>query len=151
VARARARSCVNRSRLAGEVWDERRPKFLEVDIVAHCGTSLAGDFIWSLTYTCLGSTWTEGRAVWNKGYQGFLAQTQDVEARLPFALRGLDSDNGGEFINHHRVKHLHECPQPVAFTRSRPYRQDDNAHIEQKNYTQVRQWFGYERYDHPDV
>jgi hypothetical protein len=63
----------------------------------------------------------------------------------------VDRDNGGEFINHHLAKHLHERPKPVAFTRSRPYRKNDNAHIEQKNYTQVRQWFGYERYDHPAV
>lgn len=65
--------------------------------------------------------------------------------------RGLDSDNGGEFINHHLVKHLHGRDKPVAFTRSRPYRKNDQAHIEQKNYTQVRLWFGYERYDNPKV
>jgi len=78
-------------------------------------------------------------------------QIRDVEASLPFPLRGLDSDNGGEFINHHLVKHLHGREKPVAFTRSRPYRKNDQAHIEQKNYTQVRLWFGYERYDNPAV
>lgn len=70
--------------------------FQEVDSVAHCGGSLAGDFIRSRTYTCLGTGWTEGRAAWNKGYQGVLTQTRDVEAHLPFALRGMDFDNGGE-------------------------------------------------------
>ena len=80
-----------------------------------------------------------------------MLQIRDVEASLPFPLCGLDSDNGGEFINHHLVKHLHEREKPVAFTRSRPYRKNDQAHIEQKNYTQVRLWFGYERYDHPEV
>jgi hypothetical protein len=70
---------------------------------------------------------------------------------LPFPLCGLDSDNGGEFINHHLVKHLHRRARPVAFTRSRPYRKNDQAHIEQKNYTHVRLWFGYDRYDNPEV
>jgi hypothetical protein len=80
--------------LAGEVWDERRPGFLEVDRVAPGGGSLAGDFIWSLTHTCLGSRWTEGRAVWNQGYAGVLTPTMDLEARRPFALRGVDFDHG---------------------------------------------------------
>src|ERR1051325_1529119 len=91
--------------ISGESWDQRRCGFLEVDSVAHCGTSLAGDFIWSLTYTCLGSSWTEGRAVWNKGAAGGLEQTKDVEAQLPFALRGVDFDNGSEWLNWTLVRH----------------------------------------------
>ena len=75
----------------------------------------------------------------------------DVEARLPFVLRGVDSDNGGEFINHQLVKYLAGRTPPVACTRSRPYRKNDPAHIEQKNFTNVRQWFGYERYEHAAV
>lgn len=137
--------------LAGEVWDEQRPGFLEVDSVAHCGGSLAGDFIWSLTYTCLGSSWTEGRAVWNKGYQGVLAQTQDVEARLPFALRGMDFDNGGEWLNWQLVRFLQERQTPVQVTRSRPYHKDDNAHVEQKNWMWPRQLLGYQRLENPDT
>jgi hypothetical protein len=113
--------------IAGQVWDQTRPGFLEVDSVAHCGGSLAGDFIWSLTYTCLGSGWTEGRAVWNKGYHGVLMQTQDVEARLPFALRGMDFDNGGEWLNWHLIRFLQERDTPVQVTRSRPYHKDDNG------------------------
>ena len=74
-----------------------------------------------------------------------------MEASLPFPLAGLDADNGGEFINHHLVAYAHERPQPLAFTRSRAYRKNDNAHVEQKNYTHVRQWFGYERHDNPEV
>jgi hypothetical protein len=74
---------------------------LEADSVAHCGGSMAGDFIWSLTYTDILSGWTEGGAVWNKGAAGVLAATREVEERLPFALLGFDSDNGGEFLNHH--------------------------------------------------
>jgi len=82
-------------------WDLSRPGYLEADSVAHCGGSLLGDFIWSLTYTDILSGWTEGGAVWNKGAAGVLAATREVEARLPFALLGFDSDNGGEFLNHH--------------------------------------------------
>ena len=82
-------------------WDLSQPGYLEADSVAHCGTSLIGDFIWSLTYTDILSGWTEGGAVWNKGAAGVLAATREVEARLPFALLGFDSDNGGEFLNHH--------------------------------------------------
>jgi hypothetical protein len=76
---------------------------------------------------------------------------QDVEANLPFSLLGLDSDNGGEFLNHHVLKWLQKRPQPVFMTRSRPYKKDDNAHVEQKNWTHVRQCFGYERHDNPEV
>ncbi len=74
--------------IQGEVWDEKRAGFLEADSVAHCGSSLAGDFIWSLTYTCLGSGWTEGRAVWNKGAHGVVKQTKDVENHLPLRYWG---------------------------------------------------------------
>jgi len=82
---------------------------------------------------------------------GTLAALQDVEASLPFSLLGLDSDNGGEFINHHVLKWLQKRPKPVFMTRSRPYKKDDNAHVEQKNWTHVRQSFGYERHDNPEV
>jgi hypothetical protein len=131
--------------LQGEVWDEHRVGFLEADSVAHCGDSLAGSFAWSLTYTDIASTWTAARAVWNKGAAGVLAQTQDVEARLPFALRGFDFDNGGEWLNWHLIRHLQQRRQPVAISRSRPYHKNDNAHIEQKNWMWPRQLFGYGR------
>jgi hypothetical protein len=113
--------------IQGEVWDERRAGFLEADSVAHCGSSLAGDFIWSLTYTCLGSGWTEDRAVWNKGAHGVLEQTKDVEQNLPFPLLGMDFDNGGEWLNWHLVQYLQERVAPVKLTRSRPYHKDDPA------------------------
>ena len=135
--------------IAGEVWDQTRPGFLEVDSVAHCGGSLAGNFIWSLTYTCLGTGWTAGRAVWNKGFQGVLTQTQAVEAELPFPLRGVDFDNGGEWLNWHLVRYLQERDQPVRLTRSRPYHKDDNAHVEQKNWMWSRQLLGYQRLENP--
>ena len=126
-------------------WDVRRPGYLEADSVAHCGASLAGDFIWSLTYTDIATQWTEGRAVWNKGAAGVLAATRTVEAALPFALLGFDCDNGSEFLNHHLLGYLHERRRPVAFTRSRPYHKDDNAHVEQKNWMWPRQLLGYGR------
>jgi hypothetical protein len=131
--------------LQGAVWNQRRLGFLEADSVAHCGTSLAGDFVWSLTYTDLASTWTEGRAVWNKGATGVLAQTRDVEQHLPFALRGFDFDNGSEWLNWHLIEYLQERRHPVAVTRSRPYHKDDNAHVEQKNWMWPRQLLGYGR------
>jgi hypothetical protein len=132
-------------------WTEAEPGFLEMDTVALCGGVLDDRHGWMFDAVDIHTTWNEMRALPNRSEAAVLGQICDVEARLPFALRGVDSDNGGEFINHHLVKHFTGRVQPVAFTRSRPYRKNDNAHIEQKNYTQVRQWFGYERYDHPAV
>ena len=133
------------------IWDLTQPGYWEADSVAHCGGSMAGDFIWSLTYTDILSGWTEGGAVWNKGSGGVLAATREVEARLPFALLGFDSDNGGEFLNHHLWTYMRERPTPVAFTRSRPYHSDDNAHVEQKNWTWARQLLGYDRLENPEL
>jgi hypothetical protein len=131
-------------------WDITQPGYLEADSVAHCGASLAGDFIWSLTYTDIATQWTEGRAVWNKGAAGVLAATRTVEAALPFALLGFDCDNGSEFLNHHLLGYLHGRKRPVAFTRSRPYHSDDNAHVEQKNWMWPRQLLGYGRLESAD-
>jgi hypothetical protein len=132
-------------------WDLTKVGYLEADSVAHCGGSLAGDFVWSLTYTDILSGWTEGGAVWNKGATGVLEATRQMEERLPFALLGFDSDNGGEFINHHLHTYMVGRPQPVDFTRSRPYHSDDNAHVEQKNWTWARQLLGYGRLENPQL
>jgi hypothetical protein len=126
-------------------WDLSQPGYVEADSVAHCGSSLAGEFIWSLTYTDIWSGWTEGRAVWNKGARGVLAATREVEEALPFALLGFDCDNGSEFLNHHLWRYMAQRSSPVAFTRSRPYHKDDQAHVEQKNWTWPRQLLGYGR------
>ncbi|MGA0290326.1 MAG: ISNCY family transposase [Pseudohongiellaceae bacterium] len=126
-------------------WDVSQPGFMEADTVAHCGNSLAGSFIWSLTMTDIHTTWTESRATWDKGAQGVLAQIQDIEERLPFALQGFDCDNGSEFLNYHLVRYFTDHPSVTSFTRSRPYRKNDNAHVEQKNWSHVRQLFGYDR------
>jgi hypothetical protein len=129
-------------------WDEAIPGFLEADTVAHCGTSLMGDFVWSLTMTDICSGWTENRAVWNKGAIGVVEQIKDIEKCLPFDILGFDCDNGSEFLNWHLMRYFsnEQGEQRVQFTRSRPYHSDDNAHVEQKNWTHVRQIFGYERF-----
>lgn len=132
-------------------WDVTQPGYLEADTVAHCGNSLAGDFVWSLTMTDILSGWTENRATWNKGALGVMAQIKDVESRLPFPIFGFDCDNGSEFLNHHLHRYMADRPSPVKFTRSRPYRKNDNAHVEQKNWTHVRQLFGYDRFDKPGL
>jgi len=127
-------------------WDISQPGFMEADTVAHCGNSLAGEFVWSLTMTDIHTTWTENRATWNKGAAGVLEQIQAVETSLPFPLQGFDCDNGSEFLNHHLVRYFTEHPNNVSFTRSRPYKKNDNAHVEQKNWSHVRQLFGYDRF-----
>ena len=126
-------------------WNEQQPGFVEADTVAHCGESLMGDFAWSITLTDIYSGWTENRAIWGKGAQGVVEQIHDIEHGLPFPILGFDSDNGSEFLNHHLLRYFRERSEPVQFTRSRPYHKDDNAHVEQKNWTHVRQLFGYYR------
>jgi len=132
-------------------WDETRPGFIEADTVAHCGGSLAGEFAYTVDTVDIATGWTEQRAVLGKGEAGVLEQLKDIEASYPFPLLGFDSDNGGEFINYHALKHFTQREKPVAFTRSREYESNDNAHIEQKNWTHVRQYFGYSRLDDPRV
>ncbi len=132
-------------------WDEFRPGFLEADTVAHCGESLSGMFAYTVDLVDIATGWTEQRAVWGKGETGVLEQIRDVESLLPFPILGFDSDNGSEFLNYHLLRHFTERKTPIQFTRSRAYHKDDNAHIEQKNWTHVRQWLGYQRLDHPDV
>ncbi len=128
-------------------WNEARPGFIEADTVAHCGDSLSGTFVYTIDTVDIATGWTEQRAVWGKGETGVLHQLKDIERALPFPLLGFDCDNGSEFLNHHLLRHFTQREQPVKFTRSRPYHKDDNAHIEQKNWTHVRQWLGYQRLD----
>jgi hypothetical protein len=132
-------------------WDETKPGFLEADTVAHCGESLAGMFAYTIDCVDIATGWTEQRAVWGKGQTGVLEQIHHIEQSLPFPLLGFDCDNGSEFLNYHLMRHFTERRQPIQFTRSRPYHKDDNAHIEQKNWTHVRQWLGYERFADPNI
>jgi len=137
--------------IRGSVWEEGKAGWLEVDTVALCGGSVAGEFVWMVDGVDYATTWVAMRAMWGRGQAGTLAALRDIEESLPFALLGLDSDNGGEFLNHHVLRWLQKRPRPVFMTRSRPYKKDDNAHVEQKNWTHVRQCFGYERHDNPEV
>lgn len=130
-------------------WDETQPGFLEADTVAHCGASLSGTFVYTVNTVDIATGWTEQRAVWGKGERGVLAALQHIEQSIPFRLRGFDSDNGTEFINYAIYHHYTQRKQPVSYTRSRPYHKNDNAHIEGKNYTHVREYLGYRRFDDP--
>ena len=131
-------------------WDVTRPGFLEADTVAHCGNSIAGDFVWSITLTDIASCWTENRATWNKGGEGVLKQVKNIEKKLPFSILGFDCDNGSEFLNWHLIRYFSEGrSKEIQITRSRPYRKNDNAHVEQKNWSHVRHLFGYDRFDNP--
>jgi hypothetical protein len=133
-------------------WDVTKPGFFEADTVAHCGNSMAGDFVHSLTFTDIYSGWTENRAVWGRGSQGVLREIRDIEVTIAFPILGFDCDNGSEFLNHHLVRYFTDRPKgPVLFTRSRPYRKNDNAFVEQKNWTHVRQLLGYDRFDDKDL
>jgi hypothetical protein len=132
-------------------WDESRPGFLEADTVAHCGHSMAGMFVFTVDCVDIATSWTEQRAVWGKGEHGVLEQIKHIEQTLPFPLLGFDSDNGSEFLNHHLLRHFLDRKRPITFTPSRAYHKDDNAHVEQKNWTHVRQWLGYDRFDNPAV
>ncbi len=132
-------------------WDITRPGFVEADTVAHCGNSLAGDFIWSLTLTDIHTGWTECRATWNNGATGVIKQIKNIQTGLPFELKGFDCDNGSEFLNHHLLRYFTEHKPRIKFTRSRPYKKNDNAHVEQKNWSYVRQLLGYDRLDNPKL
>lgn len=126
-------------------WDTSQVGFVEMDTVAHNGGDPSGEFIYSLDAVEIFSGWSEQIAVLGKGEQGIVQAIDEVKKTIPFILKGLDSDSGGEFINWHLVRY---CDQnKLFFTRSRPDRKNDNAYVEQKNNTHVRQWLGYGRYD----
>ena len=128
-------------------WDVHTPGFTEIDLVAHCGSYGDGEFVHSLNLTDIHTTWVESAAVLGKGQHAVQAALEELRQALPFRLRGIDSDNGSEFINQHLWDYCQA--QEIQFTRGRPYKKDDNAHIEQKNWTHVRKLLGYVRYDTP--
>lgn len=128
-------------------WDEERPGFLEIDLVAHCGGSTAGEYIHTLDLVDVATGWTECVAVANKSQAAVLAALKRVRERLPFPLLGLDSDNGSEFLNDHLLRYCRD--EKLTFTRCRPYEKNDQAHVEQKNWSVVRQLIGYDRYEGP--
>lgn len=132
-------------------WEEERPGFLEVDTVAHCGSSVAGMFVYTINCVDIATGWTEQRAVWGKGEQGVLEAVKHIEDHLPFPLKGFDCDNGSEFINWHLYRHFTNRPMPVIYTRARAYRKNDNAHVEEKNWTHIRQYLGYQRFEKQEL
>jgi hypothetical protein len=138
--------------IRGGAWQESQAGWLEADTVSLSGGSAAGEVIWMLDSTDICTTWVEMRAMFGRGQHAAVEQLAQIEGLLPFPWLGLDSDNGGEFINQHVLRWCQQKrAEPIYYTRSRPYRSNDNAHIEQKNWTHVRHWFGYERHDNPDV
>lgn len=126
-------------------WNVTAPGFAEIDLVSHSGNSGEGEFAHTLNLTDIHTGWTESRGLLGKGQEGVRQALEEIQRGLPFDLLGLDSDNGSEFINWHLERW---CKQSqIQLTRGRPYKKDDNAHIEQKNWTHVRKLLGWERYD----
>jgi hypothetical protein len=122
---------------------------VEIDLVSHSGNSGEGEFIYSLNVTDIHTTWVETRAVLGKSQARVVDALEHIRAKLPFRLLGIDTDNGSEFINHHLLSYSRS--HGVQFTRGRPYKKDDNAHVEQKNWTHVRKLLGYARFDTPEA
>ena len=127
----------------------KSPGFVEADTVAHCGKALLGRFIYSTTVTDLFSGWTENRATWGKDAIEIKKIIKDIEISLPFKIETFASDNGSEFLNEILTQYFWKREKAVKIVRGRPYRKNDNAHVEQKNWTHVRQLFGYGRIDNP--
>lgn len=124
-------------------WDEMRVGCCELDLVAHCGDSAKGEFINSLTLTDILTGWTENASFLGKAQKRIMDALDNIKNRLPFALLAIDPDNGSEFINWQLFNYC--MAREVEFTRGRPYQKNDNAHVEQKNWTHVRKVFGYKR------
>jgi len=125
-------------------WDDARPGFLEVDLVAHCGSSTQGFYLCTLCAVDITTAWIELDAVWGKNQERVGSAVHRVRERLPVPLVGLDSDNGSEFINHHLLAWCRR--HHITFTRSRAWKKNDNAHVEQKNGAIVRHLIGYDRF-----
>jgi len=126
-------------------WDENRPGFVEIDLVSHEGGDPRGDYAQTLDMTDVCTAWTETEAVKNKAQVWVFAGLQKAKERFPFKILGIDSDNGSEFINGHLFRYCRE--NKITFTRSRPYRKNDNCFVEQKNYSVVRRAVGYRRHN----
>jgi hypothetical protein len=126
-------------------WDEREPGFIELDLVGHCGGSGSGEFLYTLNMTDVFSGWTALGAMKGRGERGTLLAIKSARRHIPFALKGIDSDNDGAFINHHLLRYCRK--EQITFTRCRPYRKNDQCHVEQKNWSVVRQFIGYRRFE----
>lgn len=130
-------------------WNEQRPGFVEMDLVAHCGETVAGVFLHTLCVVDIDTRWTEPIALPNKGQKATFVGIQTMRQRLPFPLLGIDSDSGSEFINYHLYHYCQD--EQITFTRARPFKKNDQAYVEQRNWTVVRQVVGYARYESPEA
>lgn len=138
------------------VWDIETPGFIEADTVAHCGSSLAGEFVYSYTTVDIATLWAEVKGIFGKGSLAAVKAFESIEDNLPFELLGYDSDNGTEMLNKHMYNYLTKERQErgrkeITITRSRAYHSNDNAHVEQRNNSIVRRYLGYERYPFNEV
>ncbi len=125
-------------------WNEDKPGFLEVDLVAHCGDSAEGFYLTTLSAVDVATGWCEPVAVWGKGQDRVGGAVYDLRKRLPMPMLGLDSDNGSEFINRSLYDYCKRSH--ITFTRSRSYKKNDSCHVEQKNWSVVRKTIGYDRF-----
>jgi hypothetical protein len=128
-------------------WDDAVPGFVEIDLVGHEGGNASGEHCFTLTVTDIATGWTVNRSVKNKAEKWVFEALQHVMGVFPFPIIGIDSDNGSEFINHHLFDYC--TANKITFTRSRASHSNDGAHVEQKNWTHVRELVGYLRYDTP--
>jgi len=126
-------------------WDQERPGFMEIDLVAHCGNTTEGQYLNTLTCTDLATGWTDVTALPHRSQEAVSNAIHHMRQRLPFPLLGIDSDNGSEFINDLLYRYC--LDQKITFTRSRPYQKNDQAHVEQKNWSVVRHTVGYDRWE----
>jgi hypothetical protein len=125
-------------------WNEKQPGFFEVDLVAHCGDTVEGFYLTTLSAVDVATGWVEPVAVWGKGESRVRGAVHDVRKQLPFRMLGLDSDNGSEFINRSLYGYCRQWN--ITFTRARSYKKNDNCHVEQKNWTVIRRIIGYDRF-----
>jgi hypothetical protein len=126
-------------------WDQQRPGFMEIDLVAHCGNTTEGQYLNTLTCTDLFTGWTDVTALPHRSQEAVSDAIHLMRQRLPFSLLGIDSDNGSEFINDLLYRYC--LDEKITFTRSRPYKKNDQAHVEQKNWSVVRHTVGYDRWE----
>jgi hypothetical protein len=129
----------------GTEWNEGMPGFVEMDTVAHCGDTVRGQYVVSLDVTDIETTWSEQRACFNKAEKHVFAEVKEIRARIPFKVKGMDSDSGSEFINNEMYRYCKK--EGILFTRGRPYKKNDGCHVEQKNWSIIRQTIGYGRFE----
>jgi hypothetical protein len=127
-----------------------RPGYTQTDTVAHCGPSASGPFVSSLTLTCIYSTWTVNRSMLTKKGVKVRECFKDLERGLPFKLLAINADSGSEFLNGPMLEFT-KYGQRIIYTRSRPYKKNDNCYVEQKNFTHVRELFGYDRFEDEEL